>query len=357
MTTNADFNRVINFGAGPSCLPLDVLLEAQKELLNFRGTGKSVMELSHRGAEFSKVIDETKQDLRTLLNIPNDYDILFLQGGATALFAGVPLNLCPERTDIVDFIVTGAWSKGAYQDALLYCQPKKIVDMEPQKFQTITDPSEWKFTPNASYIYYCENETVHGVEIRDAYQYMPKDAVVVCDMSSNFLSRPFDVSKYDLILAGAQKNAGIAGITIVIIKKSLLSKSKNDVPNVFNFSKKSASQSMDNTPPTFNIYITGLVLKWIIKQGGLEAMGKNTDIKSNNLYNLIDNSNGFYTIKGGDEKLEDRFFKEAQKNGITDIKGHRSVGGIRVSLYNAITIEDTNNLISFMNQFEKENNH
>eukprot|EP01133_Synstelium_polycarpum_P017491 gene17491-20869_t len=365
--------RVLNFGAGPGCLPEEVLIQAQSELLNFQGSGKSIMELSHRGKEFLQVLDETKSNLKSLLKVPDNYDILFLQGGATALFAGIPLNLIDSAEDNVDFLVTGAWSKSAYTEAKLYCKANMVIDMESEKFRSVSDPKTWKFSEKPAYIHYCDNETVHGIEMSDITQYLPAGVPVVCDMSSNFLSKPVDVSKFGVIFAGAQKNAGIAGITIVIVRNDLISRSKPHVPNVFNFLRKSQQNSIDNTPPTFNLYITGLVLKWVIKNGGLEEMSKRNDTKSEKLYKYIDNSNGYYVRcfideacrskmnvcfrikKECDTDLEEKFFKEAQQVGITDIRGHRSVGGIRVSLYNAMTIKGTDILVSFMQKFMENN--
>ncbi|GAM23350.1 hypothetical protein SAMD00019534_065250, partial [Acytostelium subglobosum LB1] len=365
--------RVLNFGAGPGCLPEEVLLEAQQELLNFQGSGKSIMELSHRGKEYSKVHEDAKSNLRLLLNIPENYDILFLQGGATSLFAGIPINLCNGNNDTIDYLVTGAWSKSAYNEAKMYTKVNAVADMESTKFRTVAEPSDWKRSDNASYFYYCDNETVHGVEMpsQQVYDNVPASIPILCDMSSNFLSRPVDVSKFGLIYAGAQKNAGIAGITIVIIRKDLLQKSKPDTPNVFNFLKKSQQNSLDNTPPTFNIYIMGLVLKWLLKNGGLDEMSRLSQTKSHMLYDFVDNSNGFYTcyidkkyrsrmnacirIKDGDEAMEEKFFKAAEKHGITDVKGHRSVGGVRVSLYNAITVRGVEVLLAFMKEFMAQN--
>ncbi|KAF2075559.1 hypothetical protein CYY_003145 [Polysphondylium violaceum] len=365
-------NRAHNFGAGPGSVPDEVLEQVQKELLDYKGTGKSIMEMSHRGKEFTQVIEEAKADLIKLLAIPDEYDVLFLQGGASALFGGIPMNLCNEQTDTVDFIVTGTWSKTACADSKYFCSPNKVVDMESQKFLTVIPPEQWKFSESPTYVHYCDNETVHGIEMpTDVYKHFPKSALVVCDMSSNFLSRPVDVSKFDLIFAGAQKNAGISGITIVIIKKSLLSKTKPSVPTVFNFLKKSQSNSLDNTPPTFNIYVSGLIFKWILKNGGVEGMEKLRVEKSSKLYDFIDQSNGFYKcfidkdyrskmnacfrILDGNQELEDKFAKQALEQKITDIKGHRSVGGLRVSLYNAIKVESVDVLISFMEKFMKEN--
>ncbi|KAK5575704.1 hypothetical protein RB653_006838 [Dictyostelium firmibasis] len=365
--------RVNNFGAGPGCVPTEVLLEAQKELLNFQGCGKSIMEVSHRGKEFEGVINETKSNLKKLLSINDDYDVLFLQGGASSLFAGIPMNLCENGVeDTVDFIVTGSWSKQATADGKYFCKVNKVVDMEKEKFLTVTEPSQWKFSEDAKYVHYCDNETIHGIEMPiTTPDHLPSNLIKVCDMSSNFLSKPIDVSKFDLIFAGAQKNAGISGITIVIIKKSLLLKTKPNVPSVFNFLKKSQNNSLDNTPPTFNIYITGLILKWIINKGGLGEIEKLNIAKAHALYNYIDGSNGFYRcsidkiyrsrmnvvfrIQDGNIELEEKFIKEAAKENITDIKGHRSVGGLRVSLYNAITIDQTLILINFMTNFYNNN--
>ncbi|KYQ96770.1 phosphoserine transaminase [Tieghemostelium lacteum] len=373
MSSSTQSQRALNFGAGPGMLPVEVLEQAQKELLNFKGTGKSIMELSHRGKEFETVLEDAKNDLRTLLTIPKEYDILFLQGGASSLFAGIPMNLCKDENDVVDYIVTGSWSKSAFQEGKLYCKANKVVDMEPQKFHTVLPAQEWKFSEHPAYIQYCDNETIHGIEFPgdDITSVLSSKGVpIVCDMSSNFLSRSVDISRYDLVFAGAQKNAGISGITIVIIKNTLLSKTKSNVPSVFNFSKKSQMNSLDNTPPTFNIYVTGLILKWIIKQGGIKEMERRNKIKADTLYSFIDNSNGFYTCKidpkyrskmnvvfriKDNPELEDKFAKEAEKHNITDIKGHRSVGGLRASLYNAVTIDATNQLVSFMDKFMKEN--
>ncbi|KAM9983706.1 hypothetical protein ACTFIY_000420 [Dictyostelium cf. discoideum] len=374
MTENINEFRVNNFGAGPGCIPTEVLLEAQKELLNFQGCGKSIMEVSHRGKEFESVINETKSNLKKLLSISDDYDILFLQGGASSLFAGIPMNLCENGVeDIVDFIVTGSWSKQASNDGKYFCKVNKVVDMEKEKFLTVTEPHSWKFSPDAKYVHYCDNETIHGIEMPiSTPDHLPSNLIKVCDMSSNFLSKPINVNKFDLIFAGAQKNAGISGITIVIIKKSLLLKTKPNVPSVFNFLKKSQNNSLDNTPPTFNIYITGLILKWIINKGGLIEIEKLNIAKAHALYEYIDNSNGFYKcsidknyrsrmnvvfrIQDGNTELEEKFIKEASKENITDIKGHRSVGGLRVSLYNAITIDQTLILINFMTNFYNNNN-
>ncbi|EAL72325.1 phosphoserine transaminase [Dictyostelium discoideum AX4] len=373
MTENINEFRVNNFGAGPGCIPTEVLLEAQKELLNFQGCGKSIMEVSHRGKEFEGVINETKSNLKKLLSISDDYDILFLQGGASSLFAGIPMNLCENGVeDIVDFIVTGSWSKQASNDGKYFCKVNKVVDMEKEKFLTVTEPQSWKFSPDAKYVHYCDNETIHGIEMPiSTPDHLPSNLIKVCDMSSNFLSKPIDVNKFDLIFAGAQKNAGISGITIVIIKKSLLLKTKPNVPSVFNFLKKSQNNSLDNTPPTFNIYITGLILKWIINKGGLSEIEKLNIAKAHALYEYIDNSNSFYKcsidknyrsrmnvvfrIQDGNTELEEKFIKEASKENITDIKGHRSVGGLRVSLYNAITIDQTLILINFMTNFHNNN--
>jgi len=358
--------RVFNFAPGPACLPLEVLLEAQKELLNFNNCGRSVMEISHRGKEFSKIFAQTKADLKSLLNIPDNYKILFLQGGGAGQFAALPLNLCHDKDTTADYLVTGSFSKQAAQEAALQCKLNMVVNTENTKFTTIPPQSEWKLNPDAAYIYYCENETINGVR----FPFTPttdSSVPIVCDMSSSFLGHPVDVSKFGVIFAGAQKNAGIAGVTMVIIREDLLSRSKPSVPSVFNYKKKAETDSLDNTPPVYNIYITGLVLKWIKSKGGLPEIERLNKLKAEKVYAVIDSSNGFYVsavdipvrslnnvtlrIKGGDTTLEDLFVSSAEKSGLVDLRGHRSVGGIRISLYNAMTIEGVEVLVKFMTEF------
>jgi len=355
-----------NFAAGPSCLPEEVLVHAQKELLNYDNCGRSVMELSHRGKEFTKIFAETKAALKSILNIPDNYKILFVAGGGAGQFAALPLNFCDSKAAVADYIVTGSWSKQAAQEAEHYCKVNIAATSETSKFTTIPPQSQWNLTPGASYVHYCENETIHGV----IFQTPPEglQAPLVCDMSSSFLSRPFDVSKFGVIYGGAQKNAGIAGVTIVIVREDLL-KSKPELPSVINYKKKAESDSLDNTPPVFNIYITLLVLRWIQSKGGLVEIEKLNKKKAEKIYHLIDNSNGFYTspvdpsvrsfmnipvrVKAGDTKLEELFLAEADKLGLVELKGHRSVGGLRVSLYNAMTLDGVDILVSFMEDFRR----
>jgi len=371
MATTRDKKRVHNFAAGPACLPEEVLLEAQKDLLNFQGCGRSVMELSHRGKEYTKIHKETKDDLRSILNIPANYKILFLTGGGAAQFAGVPINLCENKDTAADYIVTGSWSKQAAQEASDHCKVNIAATGEETKFTSIPNADQWKLSENAAYIHYCDNETIHGVAFPNVPS-IPGDkgkVPLVCDMSSSFLSRPVDVSKFGIIYSGAQKNAGIAGVTVVIIREDLLEKSKPQIPSIFNYKKKSDADSLDNTPPVFNIYITGLVLKWIKAQGGLSAIEKRNQGKADVIYNVIDNSNGFYTCPvdksarsvmnipiriRNDPKIEEIFVAEAEKADLHELKGHRSVGGLRVSLYNAMTLEGVQDLARFMQNFQRQ---
>lgn len=372
--------KIYNFAAGPACVPQEVLVEAQRDLLDYQSCGRSVMELSHRGKEYTKIHAEAKADLKELLNIPDNYKILFLQGGGVGQFAAIPLNLCNNKEDkenkednkeesIADYIVTGAWSKQAAQEAEQYCKVNIVANGEGSKFTTIPPRDQWKCSKNASFIHYCDNETIHGVEF-PAVPGPFGEVPLVCDMSSNFLSKAIDVSLFGLIYAGAQKNAGIAGVTIVIVREDLLARSKASIPSVINYKKKSDADSLDNTPPVFNIYMTGLVLKWLKKQGGLEGIAKHNRKKADTIYNTIDNSNGFYVcpteksvrsvmnipvrIKNGDVKLEDLFLVEAEKEGFVELKGHRSVGGLRVSIYNAMSLEGVDALSKFMEEFRQK---
>eukprot|EP00026_Physarum_polycephalum_P007944 Phypoly_transcript_08017.p1 GENE.Phypoly_transcript_08017~~Phypoly_transcript_08017.p1 ORF type:complete len:368 (+),score=43.23 Phypoly_transcript_08017:384-1487(+) len=365
MTTK---QKVYNFAAGPACVPPEVLLEAQRDLLDYQGCGRSVMELSHRGKDYTKIHSEAKANLKELLKIPDNYKIIFVQGGGAAQFAAIPMNLCASKESIGDYVVTGAWSKQAAQEGADYCKVNIVANGDSSKYTAIPSRHQWKISPDAAFLHYCENETIHGV----AFPLPPSDITVplVCDMSSSFLSKPVDVSKYGIIYAGAQKNAGIAGVTIVIIREDLLARSKADIPSVINYKKKSEADSLDNTPPVFNIYITGLVLKWLKAQGGLEAIAKHNHKKAQLIYNAIDSSNGFYVcptekhvrsemnipvrIRGGDTKLEEAFLHEAEQAGLVELKGHRSVGGLRVSLYNAMSVEGTEVLARFMESFKQK---
>uniref|UniRef100_A0AAQ4PB40 Phosphoserine aminotransferase n=1 Tax=Gasterosteus aculeatus aculeatus TaxID=481459 RepID=A0AAQ4PB40_GASAC len=346
--------QTINFGAGPAKLPQSVLLQAQKELLSYNGIGVSVLEMSHRSADFNKILDKTEGLMRELLNIPENYKVMFLQGGGSGQFSAVPLNLIGLKEDRC----AGKYGK------------VNIVHPKLDSYTKIPDPSSWTLNPSASYVYYCCNETVHGVE----YNFRPETngVVLVSDMSSNFLSRPVDVSKFGLIFAGAQKNVGCAGVTVVIVREDLLGHALKECPIVLDYKVQAAMNSLYNTPPCFSIYIMGLVLEWIKNNGGSAAMETLNKQKSSMIYDIINASNGFYECpvdvtcrsrmnvpfrvgkKEGDEALEKEFLAGASKRGMISLKGHRSTGGIRASLYNAVTVEDTEALAGFMKEFMKE---
>ncbi|CAL8345728.1 unnamed protein product [Lota lota] len=361
---------IINFGAGPAKLPQSVLFQAQKELINYNGLGISVLEMSHRSTDFSRIQNTTETLLRELLNIPDNYKVMFLQGGGSGQFSAVPLNLIGLKEDkCADYIVTGTWSERAAKEAEKYGKVN-FVHPKLDSYTKIPEPSSWTLNPSASYVYFCSNETVHGVE----YNFVPETngVVLVSDMSSNFLSRPVDVSKYGLIFAGAQKNVGCAGVTLVIVREDLIGHTLNECPVVFNYKVQASNNSLYNTPPVFSIYIMGLVLEWIKNNGGTAAMETLNKQKSSMIYDIISASNGFYVCpvdeacrsrmnvpfrvgkKEGDEALEKTFLEGASQRGMIGLKGHRSVGGIRVSLYNAVTVEDAEALVTYMKDFLKE---
>jgi len=376
---------VINFGSGPAQLPLDVLLEAQKDFLNFSNTGMSLVELSHRSSTFEKVLTEAELDLRKILDIPPNYKVIFLQGGGMGQFAAVPLNLLTSESAnpqdlIVDYLVTGRWSERAAQEAQMYCTVNQVCNsLVNDKVTCITPKDQWKASPNAIYRYYCDNETIHGVEFpvlpelgdsSTSSELLPPPAPLVCDMSSNFLSRRVDVSKYGLIFAGAQKNCGISGIVIVIVREDLFKKKKKyPVPSILDYKVNSDGKSLVNTPPTFAIYMAGLMFKWILKQGGVQEMERISQIKSKLLYDYIDNSNGFYKtavspgsrsrmnvcFSLGTATLEESFLKEAKGLGMVGLAGHRSVGGCRAALFNSITVAQVEKLVKFMTDFQTKN--
>ncbi|XP_070505648.1 probable phosphoserine aminotransferase [Chironomus tepperi] len=354
---------VINFAAGPAKLPEEVLKEVQQELTNYNNTGMSIMEMSHRGSVYLKINDDAMKSCRELLKVPDNYKILFMQGGGTGQFAAVCMNLM-GKTGNADYAVTGSWSLKAYKEAQKYGTPN-LVFPKPEKFTTIPPQSEWKLNPNASYLYYCDNETVDGVE----FNFVPETNGIplVCDMSSNFMSRSVDVSKFGLIFAGAQKNVGPAGVTIIIVREDLIGNAMKITPSVFDYMDVAKNNSVSNTPPTFIIYIMNRVFEWLKRNDGVEGMSKLAQKKSQLIYDTINKSNGFYTcpvdeqyrsrmnlpfrICGGDEALEKEFLQKAEKIGMVQLKGHRSVGGIRASLYNAISIDNTETLNKFMNEF------
>lgn len=357
--------RVYNFAPGPAMLPLEVLEQAKAELSDWRGCGMSIMEISHRSKAFVGVAQQAEQDLRDLLGVPANYKVLFLQGGATGQFSAVPLNLAsPDRT--ADYVNTGAWSKKALGEAKRYCKVNVAADGKDSEYFAIPSQASWQRTPGAAYLHYTPNETIAGVE----FHWVPDagDTPLVADMSSTILSRPIDVSKFALIYAGAQKNIGPSGITVVIVRDDLIGKAQACTPPVFDYKVMADDGSMLNTPPTFGWYLAGLVFQWLKKQGGLQAMGERNRAKAERLYAYIDSS-GYYSnpiakdcrswmnvpfrLRNADQ--EKTFASEAAKAGLTNLEGHRSVGGMRASIYNAMPIEGVDALISFMKDFAARN--
>ena len=353
--------KIYNFSAGPAVLPKPVLERAQAEMLDWHGSGMSVMEMSHRGKEFTSILAKTEADLRNLLNIPQNYKVLFLQGGAIAENAVIPMNLLNGGE--ADYVVTGSWSKRSVEDANAYGKINVVASSEAENFTHVPAFDSWKLNKNAQYLHICTNETINGVE----FDGLPEagDVPIVADMSSHILSRPIDVSQYGVIYGGAQKNIGPAGLCIVIVREDLLGKASPLTPAVFNWKTQAENQSMINTPPTYSIYIAGLVFEWLLAQGGVAAIEKVNIAKANLLYDYID-STDFYlnnvAIKNRsrmnipfflkDASLNDAFLKGAEANGLLQLKGHRMVGGMRASIYNAMPIEGVQALISYMKAFE-----
>jgi phosphoserine aminotransferase len=356
----------ILFGAGPAKLPKEVLKKVQDELLDFNGTRQSITEISHRSPEFTEVVNSSVAKAKKLLKIPDNYKVIFMQGGGTGQFAAVPMNLI-SKSGKADYIVTGSWSAKAAKEAAKYGKVNQVIP-KLDKYNKIPEQSTWKLDPEASYVYYCANETVDGVE----FQFIPdtKGVPLVCDMSSNIFSRPIDVSKFGIIYGGAQKNIGPSGVTIVIIREDLLGKALPITPSVLDYATIAKDNSLYNTPPSFGVYMVGLIFDWILNNGGVEEMERRAIEKANMLYNLIDSSNGFYTnsvekncrsrmnvvfrIKN-DEALENKFVKEAKELKLLGLKGHRSVGGIRASIYNAVLPQHVQELEKFMKAFMAKN--
>ncbi|KAH7433932.1 hypothetical protein KP509_07G093500 [Ceratopteris richardii] len=359
-----DEGRVFNFAAGPATLPASVLKQAQAELYNWRGSGMSVMEMSHRGKEFLSVIQNAEASLRSLLNIPDDYAVLFLQGGATTQFSSVPLNLC-KAGDAADYIVTGSWSDKAFKEGQKYCNAKVIWSGKSAKYTSLPQAGESSLTPGARFLHICANETIHGVEFKD-YPTHLGDTLLVADMSSNFCSKPVDVSKFALIYAGAQKNVGPSGVTIVIVRKDLLGNAQPITPVMLDYKIQADNNSLYNTPPCYSIYICDLVFSDLLEKGGLEAAERRNIEKAKLLYDAIDSSNGFFKcpVKGEvrslmnvpftmeTAELEASFLKEAAEQGMVQLKGHRSVGGIRASIYNAMPRAGIEKLVALMKSFQ-----
>lgn len=355
-------NRIYNFSAGPAILPVDVLQEAQSELLDYQGSGMSIMEMSHRGKHYDAVHQEALANFRELLAVPDDYAILFLQGGATTQFSQVPLNLLP-KDGVADYINAGAWGKKAIAEAQILGKVNVVADCGKEIPTRQARQEELKLTPGAAYLHCCSNETISGAQIK----VFPKsDAPLVCDMSSDIMSRRLQVSDFGLIYAGAQKNLGPAGVTLVIVRKDLAEKAPETIPQMSRYQTHIENDSLYNTPPTFGVYLLCLVSRWLKKQGGLEAMEALNDRKADKLYAAID-ATDFYrgtavnefrstmnvTYRLPDEDLEAAFIKQATARGLDGLKGHRSVGGIRASIYNAMPEAGVDALIAFMKEFEQ----
>ena len=357
-------NRVFNFSAGPSMLPLPVLEQCAQEMTNYNGSGMSVMEMSHRSAVYDEIIKEAEKNLRLLMNIPDNYKVLFLQGGASTQFAAVPLNLMKNKK--ADYIVSGQFSKKAYEEAQKYGDAKCIASSKDRTFAYIPTVTPDMVREDADYVHVCYNNTIFGTK----YPEVPNigDKILVADMSSCIISEPVDVTKFGVIYAGAQKNMAPAGLTVVIVREDLLGNAREDIPTMLNWQTMADNDSMYNTPPCYAIYVAGLVYKWILGLGGLEAMKKINQEKANLLYDFLDNSELFkpcadkeyrsmmnVTFVTGNEELDKKFCKEADAAGFKNLKGHRSVGGMRASIYNAMPTEGVVALVEFMKKFEAEN--
>ena len=357
--------RVYNFSAGPAVLPEEVLREAASEMLDYRGTGMSVMEMSHRSKAFQQIIDDAEADLRQLMNIPENYKVLFLQGGAYQQFAAIPMNLMKNK--VADYIVTGQWAKKAWQEAKLYGQANAVASSADQNFSYIPDCSDLPISENADYVYICENNTIYGTKFKELPN--TKGKPLVADVSSCFLSEPVDVSKYGVIYGGVQKNIGPAGVVVVIIREDLIPEEPlPGTPTMLRYKTHADAGSLFNTPPCYGIYICGKVFKWLQMQGGLEAMAKRNEEKAAVLYDFLDNSQLFKgtVVKkdrslmnvpfiSGNEEMDAKFVKAAADAGFVNLKGHRTVGGMRASIYNAMPKAGVESLVAFMEDFEKNN--
>ncbi|KAM3362893.1 phosphoserine aminotransferase 2, chloroplastic [Capsicum galapagoense] len=365
LQTSTSSDRVFNFAAGPATLPENVLKKAQADLVNWRGSGMSVMEMSHRGKEFLSIIQKAESDLRTLLSIPEEYAVLFLQGGATTQFAAIPLNICTPN-DAVDYVVTGSWGDKAYKEAVKYCKPNVIWSGKSEKYTKIPNFDTLEQNPDARYLHICANETIHGVEFKNYPTPIGEKTVLVADMSSNFCSKPVDVSKFGIIYAGAQKNVGPSGVTIVIIKKDLIGNAQGSTPVMLDYKIHAENNSLYNTPPCYGIYMCGLVFEDLLEQGGLGEVEKKNKKKAEILYEAIDSSNGFYrcpvekSVRSlmnvpftlAKPELEGEFVKTAAGEEMVQLKGHRSVGGMRASIYNAMPLAGVEKLVAFMKEFQ-----
>ena len=357
--------RIYNFSAGPAVLPEEVLREAAEEMFDYNGTGMSVMEMSHRSKAYDDIIKEAEADLRDLMNIPENYKVLFLQGGASQQFAMIPMNLM--KNGVADYIVTGQWAKKAYEEAKMYGKANKIASSEDKTYSYIPDCSDLPISEDADYVYICENNTIYGTKFKTLPN--TKGKILVSDVSSCFLSEPVDVTKYGMIYGGVQKNIGPAGVVIAIIREDLITEEVYPgTPTMLRYKIHADNESMYNTPPCYGIYICGKVFKWLKKMGGLEVMKAHNEKKAAILYDFLDQSKLFKgTVRKedrslmnvpfvtGDADLDAKFVKEAKAAGFENLKGHRSVGGMRASIYNAMPIEGVEALVKFMAKFEAEN--
>ncbi|MDO9015080.1 MAG: 3-phosphoserine/phosphohydroxythreonine transaminase [Polynucleobacter sp.] len=358
--------RIFNFAAGPATLPAEVLQQASEEMLNWRGMGSSVMEISHRGPEFMALYEEVLQDMRALMGIPDSYAILMLQGGGIGQNAAVPMNLMPlaKNGPKADFLVTGIWSEKSFLEAQKYGQAHLVASSKDQQFTTIPARNTWHLSDDAAYLHYCANETIGGVEFQEAPD--AGDRILVADISSNILSRKMDVTQCGVWFAGAQKNIGPAGVTFVIVRRDLMGHQMPITPTIWDWAKEEAMQSMLNTPPTFAIYLSGLVFKWLLKRGGVAEMERINLEKSTLLYNYIDQS-GLYenrvdpryrsrtnvTFFLKDESLNAAFLAQSSSAGLAALRGHKAAGGMRASIYNAMPLEGVQALVEFMREFER----
>ncbi|MSR00988.1 MAG: 3-phosphoserine/phosphohydroxythreonine transaminase [Gammaproteobacteria bacterium] len=357
--------RVFNFAAGPATLPLSVLEQARDEMTDWQGSGMSVMEVSHRSKSFVAVAQQAEADLRELLAVPKNYKVLFLQGGATGQFSGIPLNLTAVDS-VTDYINTGNWSKKAIIEAKRYCRVNVIADESATKYASVPEQISLNFTPGAAYVHYTPNETIGGVE----FDYIPNPGLVplVADMSSTILSRPVDISRFGVIYAGAQKNIGMSGLCVVIVRDDLVGQARTGTPPILDFDAMAKESSMLNTPPTFALYVAGLVFQWLKREGGMTTIGERNRLKAEKLYQAIDRS-GFYRnpvalnarswmnvpFTAPNPDLEKTFVLEAAQAGLTNLEGHRLVGGMRASIYNAMPMAGVEALITFMHDFQRRN--
>jgi phosphoserine aminotransferase len=358
-------SRIFNFGAGPATMPVEVLERAKWELVNWHGAGMSVMEMSHRGKEFVAIADAAEANLRKLAGVPSNYKVLFLQGGATMHFSGVPMNLL-RGGKVIDFVNTGEWSKKAIAEAKKFAQANVVASSEDRNFTYVPKQSTWKRSADAAYLHVCTNETIGGVE----FQWTPETGAtpLVSDMSSHILSRPLDVAKFGLIYAGAQKNIGPAGLVLVIVREDLLGQPLPGTPTVLDYKKMAEADSMVNTPPTFAVYLAGLTFQWLLERGGLAAVERDNIAKAKLLYDYIDSQDFYanpvakedrsrmnvpFTLR--DDSLDAKFLEGAETRGLSQLKGHRSVGGMRASIYNAMPLAGVEALVEYMEEFRKKN--